>query len=82
MAHSTVTSKGQTTIPGEIRQALNIRPGDRLEYVLEGDGAMIRVAPGALALAGALASDKGKGLTFDQIREAVARESVRRGKRR
>ena len=47
MLHSTVTSKGQTTIPGEIRQALNIRPGDRLEYEVAGDQVMFRVHPGA-----------------------------------
>jgi hypothetical protein len=30
MPHSTVTSKGQTTIPGKIRKALRIKPGDKL----------------------------------------------------
>jgi len=34
--HSTVTSKGQTTIPGEIRKALQIKPGDKLEYWSKG----------------------------------------------
>jgi antitoxin PrlF len=72
MLHSTVTTKGQTTIPGEIREALNIKPGDRLAYSLEGDHAVIRVHPGLQSLKGALASDKGKGLTFAQIRDAAA----------
>jgi AbrB family looped-hinge helix DNA binding protein len=31
MSHSTGTRKGQTTIPGEIRKALQIKPGDKLE---------------------------------------------------
>ena len=35
--HSTITSKGQTTIPRGIRTALGIRPGDRLDYAIEGD---------------------------------------------
>ena len=30
VAHSTVTSKGQTTIPGRIRKALRIKPGDKI----------------------------------------------------
>jgi antitoxin PrlF len=59
MSHSTVTSKGQTTIPGEIRDALNIKPGDRLEYEVDGDHVTIRVHPGTQALKGALASSKG-----------------------
>jgi AbrB family looped-hinge helix DNA binding protein len=78
MLHSTVTSKGQTTIPGEIRQALHIRPGDKLEYAVEGDHAIIRVHPGTRSLKGALASSKGKGLSFARIREAAARTAVRR----
>ena len=70
--HSTVTSKGQTTIPGKIRKALRIKPGDRLEYVVDGDHATIRVHPGTRSLKGVLASKKGKGMSFAQIREAAA----------
>jgi len=73
MLHSTVTSKGQTTIPGDIRKALRIRTGDRLEYVLEGDHATIRVHPGTAALRGTLASAKGKRMSFAQIRAAAAK---------
>ena len=42
MAHSTVTNKRQTTIPGKVRKALRIKPGDRLEYAVEGDHATIQ----------------------------------------
>ena len=72
MTHSTVTKKGQTTIPGEIREALRIKPGDRLEYAVDGGHVSIRVHPGAKALKGALASKKGRGLSFTRIREAAA----------
>jgi len=73
MSHSTVTSKGQTTIPGEIRKALQIKPGDKLEYMVKGDHAVIRVHPGTRSLKGVLASKKGKGLTFVQIRATAAK---------
>ena len=72
MLHSTVTSKGQTTIPGKVRKALRIRPGDTLEYALEANHATIRVHPGTRSLKGALASKKGKGMSFAQIRQAAA----------
>jgi antitoxin PrlF len=75
MPHSTVTSKGQTTIPGKIRKALRIKPGDKLEYELEGDRATIRVHLGTRSLKGVLASKKGKGMSFAQIREAAAKEA-------
>jgi AbrB family looped-hinge helix DNA binding protein len=82
MAHSTVTTKGQTTIPGKIRKALRIKPGDRLEYAVEGDHATIRVHPGTRSLKGALSSNKGKGLTFAQIRESAAKAARDREDRR
>ena len=74
--HSTITSKGQTTIPEKIRRALRIKPGDRLEYEVEGDRATIRVHPGIRSLKGVLASNKGKRMSFAEIREAAA-ESAR-----
>ena len=82
MHHSTVTSKGQTTIPRAIRQALKIKPGDTLEYALDGDQAMIRVQPGLRSLKGALASRKGKGKTFAEIRKLAALGAASRWSRR
>jgi AbrB family looped-hinge helix DNA binding protein len=76
--HSTVTSKGQTTIPGKIRKALRIKPGDRLEYLIDGDHATIRVHPGMRSLKGALASKKGKAMSFAEIREAAATVASKR----
>lgn len=82
MAQSTMTSKGQTTIPREIRAALGIQAGDKLEFEVEGDHATIRVHPGLRSLRGALSSTRGKGLSFDQIRESIARRArQRRGRR-
>ena len=76
--HSTVTRKGQTTIPGKIRKALQIKPGDTLEYTVEGDRAEIRVHPGLRSLKGALANKKGKGMSFAQIRRAAAAAALNR----
>jgi AbrB family looped-hinge helix DNA binding protein len=43
MAVSTITSKGQTTIPGEIRRHLKLKAGDRVEFIVEADGKVILV---------------------------------------
>jgi AbrB family looped-hinge helix DNA binding protein len=40
---TSVTSKGQVTIPKEIRQQLGIRAGSQIEFVLVGDHAELRV---------------------------------------
>lgn len=36
-----VTSKGQTTIPKAVRDALNIAPGDHLVWTVEPDGSVV-----------------------------------------
>ncbi len=71
MLQSTVTKKGQTTLPVPVREAHLIRPGDKLEYDIQRSQVTIRVHPGILALQGALASSKGKGLSIAQIRHAA-----------
>ncbi|MBS0358853.1 MAG: AbrB/MazE/SpoVT family DNA-binding domain-containing protein [Proteobacteria bacterium] len=37
MLTSSVTSKGQVTIPMEIRQQLNLQPGEKVAFALEDD---------------------------------------------
>ena len=36
MARSTLTSKGQTTVPKEVRKALDLEPGDKLSWEIRG----------------------------------------------
>ncbi len=44
MTFSTVTSKGQTTIPKEVRVAANLKSGDRIHFtVLEDRTIIVRV---------------------------------------
>jgi antitoxin PrlF len=44
MSTATITSKGQTTIPKDVRDRLNLKPGDRLDFVFDEDGSL-RVVP-------------------------------------
>lgn len=41
MSNATLTSKGQTTIPIEVRQALNLQPQDQLNFTVLPDGTVI-----------------------------------------
>ncbi len=41
---STISSKGQITVPLEIRNRLGLREGDRVEFVVENDRTTIRPA--------------------------------------
>jgi AbrB family looped-hinge helix DNA binding protein len=37
-----ITSKGQITVPHEIRHALGVRPGDKLLFERDSDGVRVR----------------------------------------
>lgn len=43
MTTSTVTSKGQTTIPIDIRNYLNLHAGDKLEFIMMENGKVMIV---------------------------------------
>lgn len=59
MLESTVTDKGQTTVPKEVRDALGIKPRQRLQWNVSKEGtAVVRAEPSALSLFGSLKSDK------------------------
>jgi AbrB family looped-hinge helix DNA binding protein len=44
MQTTTMTSKGQVTVPKEVRQRLGLRQGMRVAFVVEGDHAVLRPA--------------------------------------
>ncbi len=45
MTMTTITSKGQLTVPKPVRDALRLKPGDRVEVSLTSDGAMAILRP-------------------------------------
>ena len=84
MTHSTITSKGQTTLPAPIRRALHLKAGDRIMYEIHGDSAIIRPLPGAMAIFGSLKPPIGKtGVPIEQVRaksrQAWVEEAAREG---
>ena len=48
MTTSTLTSKGQTTVPRELREELGLKPGDKLEFSfdeVDGVNVVTRIVP-------------------------------------
>ena len=79
MATSTVTSKGQTTIPKEIRDRLNLHPGDRVEFVVDEDGRVV-VLPAtvdAAELAGLL-KPPGRAVSVEEMNLVIRKRGGRR----
>ncbi|GGF78946.1 hypothetical protein GCM10011402_34490 [Paracoccus acridae] len=73
MSESGVTTKGQTTLPKAVRQALGLSPGDRLRYVILDDGQvrLMRTVPVA-GLAGMLRREGQEPLSLQDMDSAVA----------
>lgn len=66
---ATLTSKGQTTIPKEIRDSLNMKAGDRMTFTLMPDSTVVmRVKSKSVTeLAGALHKKGRKPLPVEQL---------------
>ena len=66
---TTLTSKGQTTIPKEIRDSLRIKPGDRMTFTLMPDGTVVmRVKNRRIVeLAGSLRKKGRKPVPIEQL---------------
>ncbi|HSF14855.1 MAG TPA: AbrB/MazE/SpoVT family DNA-binding domain-containing protein [Vicinamibacteria bacterium] len=76
MTTSTVTRKGQATIPKEIRDALGLHEGDRVIFVLRGEEIVLKVLRGnILELRGSVKATK-RPENFEKVREMTKREVV------
>jgi antitoxin PrlF len=66
-----VTSKGQTTLPAQIRADLGILPGDRIRYEKQEDGSyrMQKLSGSFADLRGIIKLDR--DLSMDEILDAV-----------
>jgi antitoxin PrlF len=69
MSESTITIKGQTTVPQPIREALHAQPGTRLQWTLMPDGTIIVRAKtkSILDLAGMLRAPMGKKVRIEDM---------------
>ena len=67
---TTVTSKGQVTIPKRVRDLLGVKPGNAVDFELSHDGAVIVVKVGDRRPPSrfeSLRGRAGKGLSTDEI---------------
>ncbi len=69
IAESTITAKGQTTVPADIRALVDAKPGTRLVWSAMPDGTIIVRAKtkSILDMAGMLKAPKGKHVSVDDM---------------
>jgi antitoxin PrlF len=79
MPMSTITSKGQITIPKVIRDRLGVRPGDRLVFRERDDGTVVMEAAtlDLRTLRGCLEARR-SGVTVEDMKRAVREGGTRR----
>ena len=71
MSTATLTSKGQTTIPKDVRERLRLQPGDRLEFVMKDNVVILRPATRKVTdLKGFLPKPK-RPLSIAEMNEAI-----------
>ena len=75
-----LTSKGQMTVPKEVRKALNLKPSEKVMIVVEGNQAVIKPLKGNLLdIGGSIKiSDKGKPVNFPKVREEVKKRIAKK----
>ena len=86
MHRTTITGKGQVTIPAAIRERFGLKNGDVLEFIPQGEHLQVKVMRRYLAheLVGILESDVSYPGSFEEERrlaaEAYAEEFVEKNK--
>ena len=76
MRESTVTIKGQTTLPRDVRSALGLMSGDRVRYVILDGEVRIVKACSVKDLKGLLARPDRTPVSLDAMDEAVADAAI------
>jgi len=76
MPFALLTSKGQITVPKEVRKALNLKPSEKVIVVVEGDQAVIKPLKGNILDIGGSVKipDNEKPVDFRKIREKVRKK--------
>ncbi|OZI60754.1 AbrB/MazE/SpoVT family DNA-binding domain-containing protein [Bordetella genomosp. 11] len=74
MTSATITSKGQITIPIDVRNDLGVGTGDRIEFVLNETSGRYELVPATTAVTSlkGLVSKPSKPVSVDDMNAAIA----------
>jgi AbrB family looped-hinge helix DNA binding protein len=74
MISTTVTKKGQVTIPKEIREALGVKEQDKMIFVLRGKEVIMKPLRGSVLDLRGSVDPKARPERFEHVRQKVKRE--------
>ncbi len=75
MFESSITIKGQTTLPKAVRDSLAVKAGDKVRYAILDEGVLIMPVRPTSRLIGSLKYD-GPPVSLEDMEEAIAEGSV------
>ena len=78
MIESGITSKGQTTLPKAVREALGVKPGDRVRYAIVDGRVMMFPALPAARLFGRLKYD-GPPVSLEDMDRGIVEGAIESG---
>ncbi|MFM1884866.1 MAG: hypothetical protein RL026_23 [Pseudomonadota bacterium] len=71
MPTAKLTSKGQITLPKEVRETLGVYSGDRVEFVASGAGYLLRPATQDLRSLRGILAPPAQPVSIDDMNEAI-----------
>ena len=75
MFESSITIKGQTTLPKAVRDSLAVKAGDKVRYVILDEGVLIMPVRPTSRLYGSLKYD-GPPVSLEEMEDAIAEGAV------
>jgi AbrB family looped-hinge helix DNA binding protein len=82
MPAATLTSKGQITVPKEIRDALGVKTGDRLGFRIKPDGTIVVLAETVdIADLRGIIKSRVRGVTIEDMQSAIHKAVRKRARK-
>jgi AbrB family looped-hinge helix DNA binding protein len=85
MSTATLTTKGQVTIPKDVREHLGVDTGDRLSFVVQDDGSVLMtpITRHIRELGGLLHRPRARAVTLEEMKAGISkRMRTKFGRRR
>jgi len=81
MAHSVITSKGQITIPKSVRNKLNLKTGDKVDFKISGkDVILVPVSKSVEEVFGILSGKSNRKISIDEMNQLLKKRAAEKNK--
>lgn len=70
---ATMTSKGQVTVPKSIRDELCLKPGDRIDFLLDNNGARITAVKASVKELKGMLAKPASAVSLAEMDDAIAK---------